>query len=101
VFPRPIIEYIQEGWCEWSHPKVTGHMGVEYNRLGEECESRKASHKRGIPYGLEREVLGVSQGFVQEREKKELGVGATMEGGLWSVTRANWSWRTKEPGCHI
>jgi hypothetical protein len=35
VFPKPIIEYMYEGGCEWSHPEVIGHMGVEYNPLGE------------------------------------------------------------------
>ena len=52
-------------------------MGVEYNQLGEECESRKESHKRGIGMGWDRS---------RRRENRELGVGATMEGEFWSTT---------------
>jgi hypothetical protein len=33
-------------------PKFIGHMGVEYNQLGEECKSIKAINKRGNLCGL-------------------------------------------------
>jgi len=53
-------------------------MGVEYNHLGEEYESIKESHKRGILYGLgQQSRIGIF--WAREREG-ELGVGATMEG---------------------
>jgi hypothetical protein len=51
MFPNPIIEYMQEGWCEYSHPKVIWHMGVDYNHPGEECESRKAIQREEIRMG--------------------------------------------------
>jgi hypothetical protein len=56
-------------------------MGVEYNQLGEECESIKASQGRKFEWVgttiLERGVLG-AWGASREIER-ELGVGATME----------------------
>jgi hypothetical protein len=36
---------------EYSHPKDIGHMGVEYNNIGEECDSRKASQREEIHMG--------------------------------------------------
>jgi hypothetical protein len=87
--------------CEWSHPIVIGHMGVEYNHLGEECELRKASHKRGNLYGLGEQVLSTQALCMgrKERERKRAWSwcshgGRTLECN-WSVTRANWSWRTE------
>ena len=62
-------------------------MGFEYNNLGEECESRKANHKRGNLYGLEGgRFLSVKFcAWKGRREKeRELGAGATMEGEIWS-----------------
>jgi hypothetical protein len=32
-------------------PKLFGHMWVEYNHLGEECESRKKSQRKEIRMG--------------------------------------------------
>ena len=37
-------------------------------------------------------------GKKERDEERELGAGATMEDELWSVTRANWSWRIEELG---
>jgi hypothetical protein len=51
VFPNLIIEFMYEFGCEWSCPIVIGHMGVEYNHLGDECLSRKERHMRGIGMG--------------------------------------------------
>jgi hypothetical protein len=45
-------------------------MGVEYNQLGEECESRKASHKRGNLYGLGQQFLD-SQVLCMGRKERE------------------------------
>jgi hypothetical protein len=70
-------------------------MGVEHNQLGEEWDSRKASHKRGNPYGLGQQSGTIS--FCVREKEREPGDGATMEGELWSITRANWSWKTEEP----
>jgi hypothetical protein len=53
------------------HVPELGHMGVEYNQLGEECDSRKASYKRGIGMGWDNSRRG---------EERELGVSAAMEG---------------------
>jgi hypothetical protein len=67
-------------------------MGVEYNQLGEECESRKANHKRGIHRGWDNNRRG---------KEREIEAGATMVGKFWSVTGTNWRWITKEPDCQV
>jgi hypothetical protein len=76
-------------------------MGVEYNQLGEECELRKASHKRGNLHGLKEQLVAVKfvHGKKGREKESELGAGAAVEGEFWSVTGANWSWKTDEPGC--
>jgi hypothetical protein len=48
-------------------------MGVEYNKLEEECESRKESHKRGICRGWDDSWI---------KEERELGVDVAIEGEL-------------------
>ena len=51
VFQNPIIEYIWDIAFEYSDPKDIGHMGVEYNNIGEECEWRNASQREKIHMG--------------------------------------------------
>jgi hypothetical protein len=63
-------------------------MGVEYNDLGEECESIKEIHRRGNSDVFKNKVFSLSSGVhgkEGESEKRELGTGATMEEKLWSV----------------
>jgi hypothetical protein len=77
-------------------------MGVEYNQLGEECESRKESHKRGNLYGLGQQFLAhqvLCMGRKEERKKESLELVQPWRVNSESVTGANWSWRTEEPGC--
>ena len=65
-------------------------MGVEYNHLGEECESIKANHKRGICMGWDNDQRG---------EERDLGDSAAMEGEMWSVIGENLRWRVEDPSC--
>jgi hypothetical protein len=57
-------------------------MGVEYNQLGEVCESNNQSKGEEICMGCYnnfRQSIFVHKQQV-EREKRELGAGASMEG---------------------
>jgi hypothetical protein len=66
MFPNPFIEYMKEGGCDWSHPKSIAHMGVEYNQLGEECESRKVGQREEICMGWDNNFTQLS--FVHEEQ---------------------------------
>jgi hypothetical protein len=62
--------------------QVIRHMGVECNKLGEECESRNEIHERGIYMGWD-----ISRRRDDSRRGEEIyiGDGAAMEGKFWSV----------------
>ena len=58
-------------------------MGVKYNQLGEECESRKASQREEICKGRDNNFYTKFLCMRESREEeRELGAGATMESGF-------------------
>jgi hypothetical protein len=72
---------------------VSGHVPELLGTCqpGEERESRKGKPQERNWYGWDMSHRG--------KKEREIGAGATMEGEFWSVTRANWTWITEEPGC--
>ena len=71
-------------------------MGVEYNHLGEECESRKASHKKVLGMGWDN-----SRKRGEKRDWNWCDHGGKILERNWSITGAKWSLRTEEPRLSI
>jgi hypothetical protein len=87
---------MQVGGCEKSHTIFIGSMGVEYNQLGEVCESIKQAKGEEICMGCYNSfrhlVLGHEQQAKSINERSELEKPWSGNfGAFWSILGAFWS----------
>ena len=80
-------------------------MGVEYNHLGEECESRKESQRVKICMGWNNNLRDTKffcmrESREQERDIEVMCPWRVNSRARWSVIGANWIWKTEEIGFH-
>jgi hypothetical protein len=81
-------------------------VGVEYNHLGKECESRKASQREEMCMGWGEQCFLVSQflglrarGEEEQQSLKLMQPWRVNYGASWRIIGANWSWKNKDRGC--
>jgi hypothetical protein len=80
-------------------------MGVEYNQLGEVCESRKTSQREEIHMGchcsFRKSVFGHEQQVENRKESLDLEHPWRKNSrACWSVSREYLELKTEEPSCH-
>jgi hypothetical protein len=79
-------------------------MGVEYNQLGEECDSRKASEREEIHMGWDNNFTHgvlVHEEQVESKKQSLKLVQPWRENSRahWSIFGVFWSWIIEYPGC--